>query len=151
MFDLITYSVQNSSKTFASLRKSFLFGFILALIFAALFLVLIKKGLGLSTPISLIAGGFSFFLFFTLVRIKFLVGPLVNQRLPTGVIPNFYNISGALNEREEPVYVDIGHLTERGNEIVAKKMVEILVTSDLLSTAGSPGRHGESMAEVNLK
>lgn len=82
------------------------------------------------------------------VRIKFLVGPLVNQRLPTGVVPNFYNISDALHDRDEPVYVDIGHLTERGNEIVAKKMGDILVSSDLLSTARSPGRLGERLAEA---
>ena len=85
------------------------------------------------------------------VRIKFLVGPLVNQRLATGVMPNFYNISDALNDRQEPVYVDIGHLTERGNEIVAKKMGNILLSRNLLSTATSLGGHGESIAEVDFR
>jgi lysophospholipase L1-like esterase len=85
------------------------------------------------------------------VRIKFLVGPLVNQRLATGVMPNFYNISGVLNDRQEPVYIDIGHLTETGNEIVAKKMGDILLNSDLLSATKSPGGHGGSIAEVDRK
>jgi lysophospholipase L1-like esterase len=85
------------------------------------------------------------------VRMKFLVGPLVNQRLATGVMPNFYNISGALNDRQESVYVDIGHLTERGNEIMAKRMGDILLSGNLLSAAKSPGGNEDSIAEVDLK
>ena len=36
-------------------------------------------------------------------------------------------------------------------EQLAKKMGDVLVTSDLLSAARLPGAHGGSMAEVDLK
>ena len=37
----------------------------------------------------------------------------------------FYNISNALEERTETVYTDYCHLSERGNEMMANKIVEI--------------------------
>ena len=46
---------------------------------------------------------------------------------------------------------DIGHLTERGNEIVAEKIADILVTSDILPEAQKPNRFAESLAETDLK
>lgn len=84
-------------------------------------------------------------------RIKFLIGLLANQRLPTGIVPNFYKISDALHDRDGSVYVDIGHLTEGGNEIVAKKLGDILVNSGPLSTVKSAYGHRERLAGADLR
>ncbi len=71
------------------------------------------------------------------VQRKFLIGPKVNLRLPTGLVPNFYNISDALKGRNESVYIDIGHLTEKGNEIISRKMGDILISNYLASVQNS--------------
>jgi hypothetical protein len=40
-------------------------------------------------------------------------------------IPHFYDISDALAERTKAYYLDSGHITEEGNEVIAKKIVSI--------------------------
>jgi hypothetical protein len=39
--------------------------------------------------------------------------------------PNFYNICDALADRTEQVYSDVCHISERGNELVAERMVDV--------------------------
>lgn len=41
-------------------------------------------------------------------------------------IPNFYSLTGALSQRRERCYVDVAHLSESGNEIMAEKIYEKL-------------------------
>ncbi|MCB2262367.1 MAG: hypothetical protein LGR52_05420 [Candidatus Thiosymbion ectosymbiont of Robbea hypermnestra] len=41
--------------------------------------------------------------------------------------PRFHDISGLFDHREEPYYVDMWHLSEAGNRLVAEKMVEDVI------------------------
>ena len=41
-------------------------------------------------------------------------------------IPHFYRLTGALNQRPESVYLDVAHISEKGNEIIAGKIYEHL-------------------------
>ncbi len=43
---------------------------------------------------------------------------------------NFYDISDIFKNIEEPVYIDFAHLNTKGNEIVAEKIVEIIVEKE---------------------
>jgi len=65
------------------------------------------------------------------IQNKNLIGKSVHKLLKTGVVPNFYNISDALKDRKEPVYLDVGHVTEKGNEIISQRICEILITNYL--------------------
>ena len=50
-----------------------------------------------------------------------------NTLLNDKSLTNFYNLSDALSGRTERVYVDFVHLTEGGNEVVAKRISDILI------------------------
>ena len=41
-------------------------------------------------------------------------------------IPHFYRLTDALNKRPESVYLDVAHISEKGNEIIAGKIYEHL-------------------------
>ena len=51
---------------------------------------------------------------------------IVSELLPSDPERNFYNITDALRGRTEEYYIDFGHVSENGNEVVAQKIVEIL-------------------------
>lgn len=53
-----------------------------------------------------------------------------NNLLKEKFLLNFYNLSDALSGRTERVYVDFVHLTEGGNEVMAKRISDILIKED---------------------
>lgn len=55
------------------------------------------------------------------------------QELNTKSIPHFYNISDVLKDRTEPYYFDTGHIIEKGNKVVAEKLVSILEKEYLIN------------------
>lgn len=46
--------------------------------------------------------------------------------LPDDPARNFYNFTGVLAGREKEYYIDFGHVSEEGNVVIAKKIVELL-------------------------
>ena len=49
-----------------------------------------------------------------------------NRQVSNIKVPNFYNISDVLVNRENMIYIDFAHLTEEGNKIVAEKIISII-------------------------
>lgn len=49
-----------------------------------------------------------------------------NDTYKTDSFSHFYNVSDALKGRMETYYLDMGHLSEKGNEVVARRLVSIL-------------------------
>ncbi len=50
---------------------------------------------------------------------------LANEAFKTNSFPHFYNVTDALKGRTKTYYIDSGHLSEEGNEVVAKRLVSI--------------------------
>jgi len=48
-----------------------------------------------------------------------------NKAINQKNLPNFFNISSVLNDRPNLYYIDVWHLTEEGNSIVAKKIYDL--------------------------
>lgn len=48
-----------------------------------------------------------------------------NDAYKTNSHPHFYNITDALKGRKKTYYLDFGHLSEEGNEVIAKRIVSI--------------------------
>lgn len=55
-----------------------------------------------------------------------------NDAYKTGSLPHFYNVSDAVRERSKTYYLDSGHLSEEGNETVAKRIISIFEKEYLL-------------------
>ncbi|MBI2048878.1 MAG: SGNH/GDSL hydrolase family protein [Candidatus Liptonbacteria bacterium] len=51
----------------------------------------------------------------------------VSALLPSDPSRNFYNLSDIFNGRAHEFYIDYAHVSEEGNEVVAKKIAEIIV------------------------
>ncbi len=50
----------------------------------------------------------------------------VNRLMHTGEASGFYNITDALKDRTEPVYLDPVHLAENGNRMIAECIVQVM-------------------------
>jgi lysophospholipase L1-like esterase len=50
----------------------------------------------------------------------------VNDKLKNTPMPHFYDLSDALRERVDPVYIDFCHLSEEGNSLIARKIYPII-------------------------
>lgn len=60
---------------------------------------------------------------------------LTDDLLKTGRAPHFYNIADTFSERTKTYYLDFGHTSEEGNELIAKRMVSIFENEYLLEGA----------------
>jgi hypothetical protein len=64
-----------------------------------------------------------------------------NEYVQQEKIPHFYMLNDVLGNRPEAVYLDIAHISEQGNEIIAQSIYHYL-QKDLLSQ--DPGGHGSA-------
>lgn len=64
-----------------------------------------------------------------------------NEYMQQEKIPHFYMLNDVLGKRPEAVYLDIAHISEKGNEIIAQSIYHYL-QKDLLSQ--DPGGHGSA-------
>lgn len=73
-----------------------------------------------------------------------------NEFLQKESIPHFYNFTDALRDRTGPVYIDVAHISEPGNELIAKEMYQVFKEEFLSKGQMEKGKRHQPLKQRSM-